>query len=328
MKSVKFFSLLVLAMAAGLAFSSCSKDDEGGSGSGSGVTPPAVKPQVAADARYVVTAPNSSINSIELTKDMLYIVSEKPSLYMTKSEAEPRISEGTYTIKDGIYYLEGWGTMAVRTTDKGVELDVTPVGATQATTLTADYEKPIITDNNAKKLCKSWLFNAFNIKMRVLLSTFDKNYTPQEFHKMPADLKAFLLGAVPAAARPAIEEMDVDHIVPWDEKDMEEFSMKRTFTAYGTVVGQNERRTDIDYWQWYDQKNGIIWIGDDINHYQRDVEGQESIFAVSYRGSQLYLTLAGLDIQAMIGGELPDALKGLLDAGLDFSAAMIFNPAK
>ena len=142
---------------------------------------------------------------------------------------------------------------------------------------------------------------------------------------MPADLKAFLLGAVPAAARPAIEEMDVDHIVPWDEKDMEEFSMKRTFTAYGTVVGQNERRTDIDYWQWYDQKNGIIWIGDDINHYQRDVEGQESIFAVSYRGSQLYLTLAGLDIEAMMGEGLPDAVKNLLDAGLDFSAAMIFG---
>lgn len=324
MKSVKFFSLLVLAMAAGLAFSSCSKDNDGGSGSG--ILPPAVKPQTPADARYVVTAPNSSINSIELTKDMHYIVSESDS-YMTKSDAEPRIVEGIYSIKDGVYYLEGWGTMVIRTVEEGVELDVTPIGATQAVTLTAEYEKPIITDNNAKKLCKSWMYKAFNIKMRIFLKKFDKDYTPQEMQQMPEDIKAFMLSAVPAAMRPAIEEMDFGDIT--HSIDMEGFDMKRTFTTYGTVVGQNERRTEIDYWRWYDQKNGIIWIGHNLDGFENLGDKEvESIFAVSYRGTQLCLTLAGLDMQTMMEVQLPDILKNLLDASMDFSAAMIFDPAK
>lgn len=324
MKSVKFFSLLVLAMAAGLAFSSCSKDNDGGSGSG--ILPPAVKPQTPADARYVVTAPNSSINSIELTKDMHYIVSESDS-YMTKSDAEPRIVEGIYSIKDGVYFLEGWGTMVIRTVEEGVELDVTPIGATQAVTLTAEYEKPIITDNNAKKLCRSWMYKAFNIKMRIFLKKFDKDYTPQEMQQMPADIKAFMLSAVPAAMRPAIEEMDFGDIT--QSIDMEGFDMKRTFTTYGTVVGQNERRTEIDYWRWYDQKNGIIWIGHNLDRFENLGDKEvESIFAVSYRGTQLCLTLAGFDMQTMMGVQLPDILKNLLDASMDFSAAMIFDPAK
>lgn len=324
MKSVKFFSLLVLAMVAGLTFSSCSKDNDGGSGSG--ILPPAVKPQTPADARYVITDMSSDIDFIELTKDMHYIVSESDS-YMTKSDAEPRIVEGTYTIKDGVYYLEGWGTMVIRTVEEGVELDVTPIGATQAVTLTAEYEEPIITDNNAKKLCKSWMYKAFNIKMRIFLKSFDKDYTPQEMQQMPADIKAFMLSAVPAAMRPAIEEMDFGEIT--HSIDMEGFDMKRTFTTYGTVVGQNERRTEIDYWRWYDQKNGIIWIGHNLDRFENLGDKEiESIFAVSYRGTQLCLTLAGFDMQTMMGVELPDILKNLLDASMDFSAAMIFDPAK
>ena len=255
MKSVKFFSLLVLAMAAGLAFSSCSKDNDGGSGSG--ILPPAVKPQTPADARYVITDMSSDIDFIELTKDMHYIVSESDS-YMTKSDAEPRIVEGTYTIKDGVYYLEGWGTMVIRTVEEGVELDVTPIGATQAVTLTAEYEEPIITDNNAKKLCKSWMYKAFNIKMRIFLKKFDKDYTPQEMQQMPADIKAFMLSAVPAAMRPAIEEMDFGEIA--HSIDMEGFDMKRTFTTYGTVVVGTTRRTVLSGLDiiWTDLKISVI----------------------------------------------------------------------
>jgi len=204
---------------------------------------------------------------------------------------------------------------------------VTPIGATQAVTLTAEYEKPIITDNNAKKLCKSWMYKAFNIKMRIFLKKFDKDYTPQEMQQMPADIKAFMLSAVPAAMRPAIEEMDFGDIT--HSIDMEGFDMKRTFTTYGTVVGQNERRTEIDYWRWYDQKNGIIWIGHNLDRFENLGDKElESIFAVSYRGTQLCLTLAGFDMQTMMGAQLPDILKNLLDASMDFSAAMIFDPAK
>ena len=144
---------------------------------------------------------------------------------------------------------------------------------------------------------------------------------------MPADIKAFMLSAVPAAMRPAIEEMDFGEIA--HSIDMEGFDMKRTFTTYGTVVGQNERRTEIDYWRWYDQKNGIIWIGHNLDRFENLGDKEiESIFAVSYRGTQLCLTLAGFDMQTMMGVELPDILKNLLDASMDFSAAMIFDPAK
>jgi hypothetical protein len=325
MKNLNFYSLLVFVMAAGLTFSACSKDNDGGSGSG--IITPTVKPQAGADARYVITDMSSDIDFIELTKDMHYIVSESDSYYTTKSVDEPRVVEGTYTIKDGVYYLEGWGTMVVRTTEEGVELDVTPIGATQAITLTADYEKPLITDNNAKKLCKSWMYKAFNIKMRIFLKNFDKDYTPENMDQMPADIKAFILSAVPSSMRPAIEDMDFGEIT--HSIDMEGFDMKRTFTTYGTVVGQNERRTEIDYWRWYDQKNGIIWIGHNLDRFENLGDKEvESIFAVSYRGTQLCLTLAGFDMQTMMGMDLPEILNKLLDASMDFSAAMIFDPAK
>ena len=163
--------------------------------------------------------------------------------------------------------------------------------------------------------------------MRIFLKNFDKDYTPENMDQMPADIKAFILSAVPSSMRPAIEDMDFGEIT--HSIDMEGFDMKRTFTTYGTVVGQNERRTEIDYWRWYDQKNGIIWIGHNLDRFENLGDKEvESIFAVSYRGNQLCLTMAGVDMETMMGMDLPEILNKLLDASMDFSAAMIFDPAK
>lgn len=317
------FSLAAIALVAGMMFTACSKDDDGNGTGGS--TPSAVLPQAGSDARYSITSENSNIDFIELTSNMTYIVAQKGAMqYQTKSVADPLITEGNYTVKDGVYYLEGWGTIVISTSEDGqITLDVTPEGSTEATTLTADYDKPVLTDGNAKKLCKSWTFGTYRIMLRVLTKKFDKEYTPEQMKNMPYDVKAFLVDAAPLGLGEYFENMSLDEL-GFSEEDFEDVPEKFVFTSYGTVLSYYPSDTEIDYWKWVDQKKGIIQIGD-----EEDFSDEEfTNFTVSYRGSQLYLELVMPALDEMLDGDVPPAVVNLLQSGLSFGGGYYFNPAK
>lgn len=317
------FSLAAIALVAGIIFTACSKDDD--SSSTGGTTAPATLPQAGSDARYSITSENSDIDFIELTSSMTYIVAQKGAMQRrTRSVDDPLIIEGNYTFKDGVYYLEGWGTIVISTSEDGqVTLDVTPEGNTEAITLTADYDKPVLTDGNAKKLCKSWTFGTYHITMRILTKKFDREYTPEQMKNMPYDVEAFLVDAAPLGLGEYFEDMPLDDL-GFSEEDFEDVPEKFVFTTYGTVLSYYPYETEIDYWKWVDQKKGIIQIGD-----EEFLEDEEPVvFTVSYRGSQLYLELVLPSLDEMMDGDVPPAVVSLMQSGFNVGVGYYFNPAK
>lgn len=257
-----------------LTIVSCGSDEEG-------VTPPSGGQEDESDiALYNFTDENSTYESLEFTDGARYIITRKHETYNTKSRSASKVKfscfqsstksvvtrapaeksyivEGKYRKSDGVYILEGFGSVAIESGNGKVLVTITETGK-PATTQNATKSEPSIgASDMTTKACRTWKvdkisYTAIDAKTKEVLYT--ETATPEEYAKEGDD----------------------------------DAPTQVTFSRYGSyLVKYTDNSLGMARWRWSDETKGILQYSWDFNNTSVNWNSEDSGLAtVSFEGDR------------------------------------------
>lgn len=317
MKKFIINCLAFLMVMVGVAsFSACSKD-----GDGNLETPK----YESVSAKYDITSANSHIKSIELTASGNYIIVRNNvvntkvnyvPMFIAKLENATRsddwynnIIQGKFTmISDTEFQLEGFGTITIiEGSGSAVSLQIAPVNSTPYT-LEAEKKEQNPESAKTNKLCRSWGFDAFYMKIGVKLENrnytlIDGKYKWTEEDKFRNDVKNAYVNIIKKMAQDqgySIGSEEMRQIEAYAEQMAKDISFgenrpeKVIFTKAGTyMVVYHDSSLAIATWTWENENDGKLrysWDYNDMGNDAGNISTAYGIVNVEFSGSQLVLS--------------------------------------
>lgn len=279
MRFTKIMGLAVLVAAAGMAFTSCSKDDD--------LTQEELKLPKFEEyaAKYDITSANSDVRSIELTSAGNYVILLNGSAYnapakkegkrtlaarvsrMLTTRAYSEIIEGKYkVVSENVYELEGYGKVTIEKEGNTAAAITVEYSDGTEKTLTAAVSNQLPSSMMTNNLCRTW----YSEKVALRLTIDGKEYFNKE-----RDIKD-----INKLFRELYDKMvDLD----WDDEDDFEddgyedaFEPSDTpeqviFSKAGTyMVKYQDSSLALATWSWKDQDAGLIRYSWDYDNMYED----------------------------------------------------------
>jgi len=305
----------LMVMVGIVSFSACSKD-----GDGNFETPK----YESVSAKYDITSENSSIKSIELTSSGNYIIVRNSAVnvratriprFIARLESETRsddwynnIIQGKFTmISDTEFQLEGFGVITiVQNNGSAVSLQIAPVNSTPYT-LEAEKKEQNPESAKTNKLCRSWSFDAFYMKIGVKLENrnytlIDGKYKWNEEDKFRNDVKNAYVNIIKKMAQDqgySIGNQEMREIEAYAEQMAKDVSFgenrpeKVIFTKAGTyMVVYHDSSLAIATWTWENENEGKLrysWNYNDMGNDAGNINTAHGIVNIEFSGNQLVL---------------------------------------
>ena len=152
--------LFILALGAAAAcLTSCKKDNG----------PAAVTDMEEAAGKYIITDKTSPLQSVELTRSGEYII--------TRNKAESKASEdnaddiwlfGKFTVKDGLYTLNGFGELLIESLGNGkFNLNIDSNEPWDRVVVSATAASSVVKTELNRRLCRHWTFEKTHFNLKV-----------------------------------------------------------------------------------------------------------------------------------------------------------------
>lgn len=316
----------LMVMVGIVSFSACSKDGDGN----------LETPQYeSVSAKYDITSENSSIKSIELTSSGNYIIVRNSSvnvkaaripMFIARLESATRsddwynnIIQGKFTmISDTEFQLEGFGTITiVQNSGSAVSLQIAPVNSTPYT-LEAEKKEQNPESAKTNKLCRSWGFDAFYMKIGMKLENrnytlIDGKYKWNEEDKFRNDVKNAYVNIIKKIAQDqglSIGSQEMREIEAYAEQMSKDISFgenrpeKIIFTKAGTyMVVYHDSSLAIATWTWENEDDGKLrysWDYNDMGNDAGNISTAYGIVNVEFSGNQLVLEESASDVNEYV----------------------------
>lgn len=299
-------------MMVGIVFiSACSKDGESNF---------EVPKYESVSAKYDITSENSDIKSVELTASGNYIIVRNDAVnvkefriprFIAKQENSTRSSasniiQGKFTkISDTEFLLEGFGIITiVESSGTAVSLQIAPTNSTPYT-LEAQKKEQNPESGKTNKLCRSWRFDAFNMKMGMKYGNnnytlMEGKYKWEEESKFQNDLKNGYISLIKRIARGQgynISSSEMTEIEATANKLANSISFgdnypeKVIFTKSGTyMVIYHNSSLGVATWTWENENEGKLrysWDYKDMGNDEGNISTAYGIVKVEFSGNQL-----------------------------------------
>lgn len=285
------------------SFTACSDDDDN-EGGGSTLTTPKYE---SVSAKYVASSQDAAYKSVELTASGNYIImlntnngynsdmvastgkQSRVTMLKNKLVAATRASfgdiiYGKYTIEsDGVYKLEGFGTVTVDMDGDDVAALTIKKAGEEPYVLTADIESQCPNSDITNSLCRTW--NAETIGMKIV-------YNGKTYFNKTVDVEnvSDLIAALERLEGEGEDDEYYEGEESYEEEsELEQYMPKEVvFTKAGTYMVRYKNETlGISTWAWENEKKGILrysWDYDDM--YDEYVAGTAT---VSFKNGWLYV---------------------------------------
>lgn len=284
MKRKHLLLLLAMAMCV-VGFSACGGD--AGSDDDGGWTE---QPQFSGDAAcYVVSDESADIASIELSEDGLYFIEKRDSAYGAKTAkailkklakrkafgsaglgvgddvANAIVSDTCTKQSEGVYVLNGYGTMTVAASGNNYVVKIQKDDGTEKTYETSRVKSAAATVSDTQ-LCRTWKFEKINFSVKVGSYSL-LNVTESSWKEFYTKMKQF-----------SKEDRDEDE--PWTDEDEQSFNkMIANAEKYGLkqVVFTAAGRLYLSYgplvknylWKWKNTRENTLWLW---SYYDNDLD--------------------------------------------------------